>query len=104
MVFEDNGKYYVSQEFNGDKEEALIYCPNTLLKATWDEIPPLFEGCVTLTKFRESVRKAENVYGYEQYPLCIRNEIPRCEEVWKLEKGKLILYTKYDKLMTQRKH
>lgn len=99
LVYEDNGKYYISQEFNGDKREALHWNKNTLLKVNWEEIIPLFDAVTTLTKFKKTVRKAEDLYGYETYPLRVSDEFPRREEVWKVIDGKLVLYAKFDEVV-----
>jgi len=99
LAYEDRGKYYISQEFNGDRREGLQWNKNTLLKANWEDIIPLFDDIKTLTKFRRTVKKAEELYGYETYPLRVDDELPRCEEVWKVTKGKLVLYAKYDEVV-----
>ena len=102
LVYEDNGKFYISQEFNGDKKEALSWNKNTFLKVNWEEIIPLFDGITTLTKFRKAVRKSEKAYGYETYPLITSEEIPIREEVWKVIDGKLTLYARYDEIIFEK--
>ena len=63
------GYYFVSQEFNGDKNEASIWNPQTPIKANWNDVVELFDGVNSLHDFRESIKKAEDLYTYENVPL-----------------------------------
>ena len=89
------GLYFISQEFNGDRQEAVKWNPNTVIKANWNEVVDLFDEINSLHDFRKAVRNAENLYTYENIPLKKEEKIPRCEEVWMLIDGKLQLYSKY---------
>lgn len=53
--YEDNGRYYISQEFNGDKKEALQWNASTILKTNWEDVLTLFYGCTTLNRFRNAI-------------------------------------------------
>lgn len=89
------GSYFVSQEFNGDREEAIRWNPQTAIQANWNEVVKLFNGIDSLHMFRKAVRKAEDLYTYENISLVKEDKIPRCEEIWMLSDGKLQLYSKY---------
>lgn len=89
------GYYFVSQEFNGDKEEAIKWNPKTVINANWNDIVELFNGVDSLHIFRKAVKKAEDLYTYENISLVKEENIPRCEEVWMLIDGRLQLYSKY---------
>lgn len=87
--------YFISQEFNGDRQEAIQWNPNTAIKANWNDVIELFNGVSSLHSFRSAVREAENLYTYENVPLVKEENLPRCEEVWMLIDGKLQRYSKY---------
>lgn len=90
-----DGYYFVSQEFNGDMEEAIKWNPKTAIKTNWNGIIELFNGINSLHTFRKAVKKAEDLYTYENISLVKKEKIPRCEEVWMLIDGKLQLYSRY---------
>lgn len=87
--------YFVSQEFNGDREESIKWNPKTEINANWNDIIELFNGIDSLHTFRKAVKKAENLYTYENISLVKEENIPQCEEIWMLIDGKLQLYSKY---------
>lgn len=89
------GYYFVSQEFNGDKEEAIRWNPQTAIQVNWNEIIELFNGIDSLHMFRKAVRRAEDLYTYENISLVKEEKMPRCEEIWILNDGKLRLFSKY---------
>lgn len=101
LVFNDNSKYYVSQEFNGDKEEFIRFHGHSFVPVNWEDVVPLFNDVETLPQFRKVIKTAEGMYGYEKCPLNIKDEVPRCEEVWMLIDGKLQLYARYDDVVTR---
>ena len=82
------GYYFISQEFNGDKDN-------------WNDVVELFDGVNSLHDFRESIRKAEDLYTYENVPLRKVSRLPQCEEIWMLIDGKLQMYSKYGELISR---
>ncbi|AWH83429.1 hypothetical protein [Clostridioides difficile] len=97
LVYKENDRYYVSQEFNGDKVEMqkLRESENVPLKSNWEEIITLFDGVKNLNDFKECVKIAEVKFTYDNEDLFEMNEIPRCEEVWMIINNKLKLYSTY---------
>lgn len=89
------GMYFISQEFNGDREETIRWNPKTSIKANWNEVIELFNGINSLHGFRMAVKQAEKLYDYENISLVKEENIPKCEEVWMLIDEKLQLYSKY---------
>lgn len=89
------GMYFISQEFNGDREEVIRWNAQTSIKANWKEVIELFNGINSLHGFKMAVKQAENLYNYENISLVKEENIPKCEEVWMLIEGKLKLYSKY---------
>ena len=95
------GYYFICQEFNGDKDEHAIWNPQTPIKANWNDVVELFDGVNSLHDFRESIRKAEDLYTYENVPLRKVSRLPQCEEIWMLIDGKLQMYSKYGELISR---
>jgi len=99
IVYKDRnaneGLYFVSQEFNGDREEAIKWNHQTAINANWNDIVELFNGIDSLYTFRKAVKKAEDLYAYENISLVKEENIPQYEEIWMLIDGKLQLYSKY---------
>lgn len=95
------GYYFISREFNGDKYEAALWNPQTPIKANWNEIIELFNGVNSLHDFRESIRKAEDLYTYENISLRKKSILPQCEEIWMLIDGKLQMYSKYGEVISR---
>lgn len=95
IVFKEGGKFYASQEFNGDKAEAGQFCKHSNLKADWPDIVALFDDVKTVEDFGLAVRKAEDLYGYEHEELEQVNELPGAQEVWLMAGGYLHLHFKY---------
>lgn len=89
------GSYFVSQEFNGDRGEAIKWNPKTAIKANWNDVVKLFNGINSLHAFRKAIKMAEDLYTYENISLIREESIPRCEEIWMLIDGKLQLYSRY---------
>ena len=95
------GYYFISQEFNGDKDEAILWNPQTPIKGNWIDVVELFNGIESLHDFRKAIRKAEDLYTYENISLRREVNLPRCEEIWMLTDGKLQLYSKYGEVITR---
>lgn len=95
IVFKKDGKFYASQEFNGDKSEAAGLCSNAGIKADWPEIVELFTGKSSVESFKDAVKKAEKLYGYESVDVEEMAELPSCEEIWLTTGVFLYKYTKY---------
>ena len=101
IVFRKNGLFLVSQEFNGDRAEAAGFCKGTGIKADWPEIVKLFDGADTQEAFGDAVRKAEELYGYEPYPLETLDKMPTAQEVWVMSHGNLLLAARYGDSMVK---
>lgn len=101
IVFKEGGMHLVSQEFNGDKSETETFSASTGIKADWPEVVKLFDGADTAEKFREAVRKAEELYGYEPLPLESEAEMPTAQEVWVVSHGNLLLAARYGEPMVK---
>lgn len=95
------GYYFISQEFNGDKDEAILWNPQTPIKGNWIDVVELFNGIESLHDFRKAIRKAEDLYTYENISLRREVNLPRCEEIWMLIDEKLQLYSKYGEVITR---
>ena len=95
------GYYFISQEFNGDKDEAVLWNPQTPIKGNWIDVVELFNGIESLHDFKKAIRKAEDLYTYENISLRREVNLPRCEEIWMLTDGKLQLYSKYGEVITR---
>lgn len=93
------GTYFVSQEFNGDRAEALRFNPHTSIRISWDEVVSYFNNINSLHDFREVVMRVENMYTYENIKLRRTDKIPHYEEVWMLIEGKLQLYSKHGEVV-----
>lgn len=92
-----NGKFLISQEFNGDRREQEMFSAFGMAVTclgTWDELIHTFDGSTTPEQFASAVRSMENAFGYGQETLEDVEELPRCEEVWILESGRLVLHSK----------
>lgn len=99
-----NGKFLISQEFNGDRREQELFSGFGMAvtcHGAWDDLIPTFDGNTTPEHFASAVRSMENAYQYGQEPLEEVEELPDCEEVWMLVSGKLVLYSRYGKLVEQ---
>ena len=99
-AFEHNGKYYMSQEFNGDREEQAMWQSNPSISCNWLDVIGTFNGCETLDDFISAVYSMENAYGYEHEESEVVDELPAVQEVWLLKDGQLQLYAKYGELVS----
>lgn len=95
IVFKKDGKFYASQEFNGDKNECAQVNSAAKILVDWPEIMKLFTGKVSVWSFQEAVKEAERLYGYESVAVEDLDELPSCEEIWLTTGGFLYKYTKY---------
>lgn len=102
IVLKKDGKFYASQEFNGDRTETTEFCPNANIKADWSEIIELFAGKASVLSFKEAVRAAEKLYGYESVEVKELDGLPSCEEIWLTTGVFLYLYSKYGELTVDR--
>lgn len=102
-AFKQNGKFYVSQEFNGDRSEQTLWNPVPTIPVDWDCIIGTFDGSKTLDHFKAAVHSMENAYGYEQVPVEEVDILPGVQEVWMLIDGKLCLYSQYGELVSEAK-
>jgi len=93
--------YWVSQEFNGDRAEALRFNPDTTISVNWNEVVSSFDNIRSLHDFEIAVKTAENKYTYENIKLSKTTTMPANEEVWLLVDGKLQLYAKYGEVIKQ---
>lgn len=99
IAYRTASSYLFSQEFNGDREEAIHFNPSTPIKANWTDVIALFDGVESPLKFLESVRAAEKLFTYEALPLSISADLPSAEEIWLLKNGALTLHSKYGELI-----
>ena len=95
------GYHFISQEFNGDRDEAVLWNPQTPIKGNWIDVVELFNGIESLHDFRKAIKRAEDLYTYENIYLRREVNLPRCEEIWMLIDGKLQLYSKYGEVITR---
>jgi len=93
--------YYISQEFNGDRDEAMQLRGFAVVQANWSDIVPLFNGVSGLSMFSSAVKKAENLFGYENLPLEVVSELPSEEEIWIVDREELVLFSKYGEVVDQ---
>ena len=99
-AFLNGGKYYVSQEFNGDMREQARFNPHPSLSCNWPDIIGTFDGSQTLDDFKAAVHSIENAYGYEHVALEVLDTLPsNQEQVWLLVNGVLQLYMNYGRLV-----
>lgn len=95
IVFKKDGKFYASQEFNGDKNECAQVNSAAKILVAWPEIMKLFTGKASVSSFQKAVKEAERLYGYESVDVEELDELPSCEEIWLTTGGFLYKYTKY---------
>ena len=93
--------YYISQEFNGDHDEGVQLRGFSAAQANWSDIVPLFHGASDFDGFSSSVKKAEELYGYEKVPLEIVEELPTVQELWLMTDEDLVLYSEYGEVVGQ---
>lgn len=102
IVFREGDTYYVSQDFNGDREEAEHGAETgSSIKPDWFEIPPMFDGVETLESFKCVVQAVEALYRYDAMPVVARSELPKSDEAWLMSHGTLILAARYGKSMVE---
>ena len=90
-----NGKYYLSQEFNGDREEGIQFLGGSLVEGNWEDLISIFDGVDSLETFEAAVIELEKAFHYGQEPLEVEDAIPCCEELWLVKNGFLTLYAVY---------
>lgn len=93
--------YYISQEFNGDRDEGVQFLGRSVVQANWSEIVPLFNGASDFGGFSRSVKKVEELYGYEKIPLEIVEELPSVQELWLMVGEELVLFSEYGEVVDQ---
>ena len=87
--------YYISQEFNGDRNEATLLRGFAVVQANWNDIVPMFHGATDFSSFSRSVERAEELYGYEKIPLEIVEKLPSVQELWLMVCEDLTLFSEY---------
>lgn len=97
IAFEVNGKFMISQEFNGDKYEQQMFSLSQACELSWRDVIAIFEGCKTTYNFVATVHSVENAYHYQQIPLAIVDVLPEVEQLWFLKDGSLQLAYEYGK-------
>lgn len=103
IAFRLGSEFRVSQEFNGDHQEAALLGSwiATKISVNWNEIVALFDDIEDddFSAFADKVKECETLYGYTQDPLwLVQSEealLTESEEVWILQNKKLVLYAKY---------
>ena len=93
--------YYISQEFNGDHDEAMQLRGFTVVQANWNDVVPLFNGASDFGMFSRAVKEAENLFGYENVPLEIVEELPSVQELWLMVGEELVLFSEYGEVVNQ---
>lgn len=94
IAFRQGDEFCISQEFNGDKDEAVRFSP-CMIDMNWEEVLKYFDELNTLKDFEQAVYEAENSYHYEHLGLERVKELPSCEEVWMVGSGSLYLHSRY---------
>lgn len=90
------GKYLVSQEFNGDRNEFRKRGGSaTSVRINWPTAVARFEGVCSEQEFRAALRDVEAWYGYEQMEPEMVDTIPSTEEVWAVRAKHLTLVSRY---------
>lgn len=98
-AMQHNNKFYVSQEFNGDRAEQMMFGLPTLCEGNWKDLIHVFDGSVTLEEFASAVRNMENAFHYAHEELEELDELRPWEELWVLTKEKLVLHSEYGVLV-----
>lgn len=93
-------QFFVSQEFNGDKKESLIF-GLTCDIPHWEEVIAKFKGVRSVRAFERTLEEVEQMYGYEHIPLTLQSELPQTEETWKMLEGELEQWAKYGELVPE---
>lgn len=83
---------FVSQEFNGDKEEALMF-GLTCNIPHWDEVVAKFRGVRSVRAFERILEEVEQMYGYKHIPVSLQTELPKTDQTWKMLEGELEPWT-----------
>lgn len=90
------GKYLVSQEFNGDRNEIRKWgSGTTIVRINWPTAVARFEDVRSEREFRAALRDVEAWYGYEQVKPEVVDAIPGTEEVWVVRAKHLTLVSRY---------
>ena len=90
--------FYISQEFNGDRNESQRFHLQPIVPL-WDDVVELFKGVKSVRAFESVLEKAEELYRYPHVPLKKQTALPGTEEVWQMMDGELELYSRYGELV-----
>jgi len=85
---------FVSQEFNGDKNESLMFGLSCSIPM-WDEVVAKFKGVRSVRAFERILEEVEQMYGYKHVPVSLLSNPPRTEQTWKMIEGELEQWAMY---------
>lgn len=94
-AMQHNGKFYISQEFNGDLYEQTLFGLPSPCAGNWRDLICTFDGCATLEEFASAVRSMENAFHYSHEELEVIDTLLPYEELWWVKNGKLVLHSEY---------
>lgn len=90
-AFPFKGKYYLSQEFEGDLPEQRLNGLTPTISADWKLLAECyFRNVTTLEAFRKAVIHLEKSFRYQHVPLLESSSLPDVEELWMQVGGNLI--------------
>ena len=99
--------FWVTQEFNGDREEYKQFMQRDVNIPSWAEVCKLFadglikQGCKKTT-FSKLVKQVEQQYGYKNQKLSLyaaKTGVPNVQEFWIATDNGLRLYAKNGKIV-----
>lgn len=89
------GKYLISQEFNGTRNECMQRNSKANVCVNWPSIVARFKGVRSEQEFRAALQDAEAWYGYELTEPEILDALPDTEECWAVQNGHLVITARY---------
>lgn len=75
-----DGTFWMTDEFNGDKDELENYCSLDSCSLNWPDILNIFVGIFSLDNFKEANRRAQLCY-HSCFPNCEPSPIQKGEDI-----------------------
>lgn len=90
LIYKTAEGFLVSQEFNGDKDEAQEFHLSGRIRLRWEEVVGLFNAVPDSSQgFRDALKRVEDGFGYENLSPELMDAPPEGYEIWQFAGGKL---------------
>ena len=97
LIYKTSEGFLVSQEFNGDRDEAQAFHLSEKITLRWSDVISLFEGVPdSPLGFQDALKRTEDGFGYENLPPELMKAPPEGYELWVFTGRKLQLITESD--------